>query len=114
MNNGYDKFSKKYNDSSFWKKIKTYAVNAGRDVIEKALILYYCLMDRDTPGWAKATIVSTLGYFVIPIDVIPDFIPVAGYSDDLGALVCALAMVAVHIKPEHKEKANEQLRVWFD
>jgi uncharacterized membrane protein YkvA (DUF1232 family) len=39
--------------------------------------------------------------------------PVAGYSDDLGALASALAMIAVHIKPEHKEKAKEQLKIWF-
>ncbi|NJK64408.1 MAG: DUF1232 domain-containing protein [Synechococcaceae cyanobacterium SM2_3_1] len=113
MSDGSDEFGKEYNESSFWKKLKAYAVNAGKDVIEKALTLYYCLIDRDTPAWAKAIIVGALGYFIVPTDAIPDLMPVAGYSDDLGALASALAMVAVHIKPEHKEKAKEQLKIWF-
>jgi uncharacterized membrane protein YkvA (DUF1232 family) len=114
MSNDSNEFGKEYNENSFWKKLKTYAVSAGKDVIEKALILYYCLIDRDTPAWAKAVIVGALGYFAVPTDVVPDLIPVAGYSDDLGALASALAMVAIHIKPEHKEKAKDQLKIWFD
>jgi uncharacterized membrane protein YkvA (DUF1232 family) len=113
MSDGSDEFDKEYNKSSFWRKIKASAVTASKDVIEKALTLYYCLIDRDTPAWAKAIIVSALGYFVVPVDAIPDLVPIAGYGDDLGALASALAMVAVHIKPEHKEKAKEQQRVWF-
>jgi uncharacterized membrane protein YkvA (DUF1232 family) len=113
MSDKSDEFGKEYNESSFWNKIKTYAITAGKDMIEKALTLYYCLIDRDTPAWAKSIIVGALGYFIVPVDVIPDLVPVAGYADDLGALTSALAMVAVHIKPEHKEKAKEQLNIWF-
>jgi uncharacterized membrane protein YkvA (DUF1232 family) len=113
MSNGSNEFGKEYNKSSFWRKMKAHAVTAGNDVVEKALTLYYCLIDRDTPAWAKTIIVSALGYFVVPVDAISDLLPIAGYGDDLGALASALAMVAVHIKPEHKEKAKERLRIWF-
>lgn len=113
MSDGFSEFSKEYNDRSFWKKIKAFAGSAGKSVIEKALILYYCLIDRDTPAWAKTVIASALGYFILPADAIPDLIPAAGYSDDLGVLASALAMVALHIKSEHKEKAKEQLKIWF-
>lgn len=113
MNDNSDHLNPQYGESSFWEKIKGYAIAAGKDVVEKALTLYYCLMDSDTPVWAKTVIISTLGYFIVPIDAIPDLAPVAGYSDDLGALVSALAMVAVHIKPQHKVKAQDNLKVWF-
>jgi uncharacterized membrane protein YkvA (DUF1232 family) len=113
MSSGSDEFGKEYNESSFWKKLKAYAVAAGKDVVEKALTLYYCLIDRDTPPWAKTIIVGALGYFIFPVDAIPDFIPGAGYSDDLGALAFALVAVAMHIKLEHKEKAKKQLKIWF-
>jgi len=113
MDNNSDDFSKEYKESSFWGKIKTYAIDAGKDVIEKALTLYYCLLDGDTPVWAKTVIVGALGYFIVPIDAIPDLTPIVGYSDDLGALVSALAIVATHIKPEHKTKAQEKLKDWF-
>ena len=113
MDNNSDDFGKEYKESSFWEKIKNFAIDAGKDVIEKALTLYYCLLDADTPVWAKTVIVGALGYFIVPIDAIPDLTPVVGYSDDLGALVSALAIVATHIKPEHKTKAQEKLKVWF-
>ena len=51
-------------------------IKAGKEVIEKALILYYCLQDDDTPAWAKTTIIGALGYFISPIDAIPDLVPV--------------------------------------
>lgn len=114
MDDNSDNFSKEYKESSFWEKIKTYAIDAGKDVIEKALTLYYCLLDADTPVWAKTVIVSVLGYFIVPVDAIPDLTPVVGFSDDLGALVSALAIVAAHIKPEHKTKAQEKLKDWFN
>lgn len=103
---------KRYDEKSFWAKITDFALKAGREVIKKALILYYCLQDSDTPVWAKTTIIGALGYFIWPFDAYPDFLP-GGYADDLGVLAAALAAVAVHIKMEHKEQAREQLNTWF-
>lgn len=54
-----------------------------------------------------------MGYFISPLDVIPDIIPVAGYSDDLGVLVLAIGAVAMFIDNETKQKAREKLKVWF-
>ena len=104
--------SKHYDEKSFWEKVGDFALIAGREFIEKALILYYCLQDSDTPTWAKATIIGALAYFIWPFDAYPDFLP-GGYADDLGVLGAALATVAVHIKEEHKEQAREQLNTWF-
>jgi uncharacterized membrane protein YkvA (DUF1232 family) len=106
-----DDYSEKYNELSFWEKLKVSAVVAGKEVIEKALILYYCLRDPDTPAWAKAVIVSSLGYFGFPLDLISDFIPVAGYCDDLATLTTAFATVVLHIKESHKEEAQKYLRI---
>jgi uncharacterized membrane protein YkvA (DUF1232 family) len=49
----------------------------------------------------------------MPLDVIPDLMPVVGFSDDLGVLVAAVGVVATHIKREHKEMAKEKLSEWF-
>jgi len=106
-------FSKQFSESSFWKKVKKYAKTAGYEVIEKALILYYCLKDPDTPTWAKSVIIGTLGYFILPADAIPDLTPFIGFSDDLGALAAALGIVSFHIKKDHKEKAKEKMNEWF-
>lgn len=106
-------YGKEYSEESFWEKLGKFALRAGQDVVEKALTLYYCLLDKDTPAWAKGVIVGTLGYFIVPMDAIPDATPVVGFGDDLGALSAALAMVAAHVKEEHAEKARETLRRWF-
>jgi uncharacterized membrane protein YkvA (DUF1232 family) len=111
---GNSEYSKEFSDESFWTKVKDFAIKAGKEVIEKALLLYYCLQDKDTPAWTKGAIIAALGYFISPIDAIPDLIPVVGFADDLGVLAAALATVAVYIKEEHKEQAQEKIKIWFE
>jgi uncharacterized membrane protein YkvA (DUF1232 family) len=102
-----------FTEKSFWEKVAHVAKAAGREIIEKALIMYYAATDKDTPVWAKTVLISALGYFICPIDAIPDVIPVGGYADDAGVIVAALSMVVAHIKPEHKELANNKVDEWF-
>ena len=99
-----------FEPDTLWDKVKRVAKLAGREVILRALMLYYCLIDDETPPWAKATIIGALIYFISPIDAVPDVIPGAGYADDLTILVGALMAVAAHIKPEHRRRAEE----WCD
>ena len=106
-------YAAEYSEESFWAKVVAFALKAGREVIRLALTLYYCLQDEDTPKWARTVIVGALGYFIFPADVIPDFVPGAGYTDDLAVLVAAVATVLVHIKPEHREQAEERMKEWF-
>jgi len=108
-----NEFSEAFSDNGFWDKVKGYAKIAGEGVLEPALKMYYAALDSDTPTWAKATIIGALGYFISPIDAIPDLVPVVGYSDDLSVLVAALATTAAHIKDEHVKKAKETLAQWF-
>lgn len=103
---------RKFSEAAFWDKLKRYARTAGRQVTESALQLYYALIDGDTPRWAKAVIGGTLVYFVVPLDLIPDFVP-GGYVDDLGALASAMAAVLKSIKPEHSAKARLKAGEWF-
>jgi len=109
-----DEYEKDFSEKSFWDKILEVAAKAGKEVIEKAVILYFVMQDDDTPMWAKGTILGALGYFVSPIDAIPDFIPVVGYTDDLTVLAGALVTVASHVKREHKDKAQEKMNDWFN
>lgn len=106
-------YSSAYSDQAFWNKVKRFARKAGLAVLEPAVQMYYALQDTDTPAWAKATIVGALGYFIFPLDLIPDLLPGIGYSDDLGVLLGAMGVVAAHIKDEHKALAAEKLHLWF-
>ncbi|MBE7464253.1 MAG: DUF1232 domain-containing protein [Planctomycetes bacterium] len=106
-------YAKHYSEEGFWDTVYKFAIKAGQQVIEKALMLYFALADPDTPAWARGIIISALGYFIFPLDVVPDVVPVVGYSDDLLVLAAALAVVAFHIKPEHRDKAAQKLKEWF-
>ena len=109
-----NKFEKEFTEGYFWDKVKSYARVAGENVLEPALTMYNASKDAATPGWAKTVIYGALGYFISPIDAIPDLTPLIGYSDDLGVLVAATATIISHIKQEHKDKAKKTLSQWFD
>ena len=113
----YSMITEEYKDSysveNFWDKIKKHAKAAGKEVLEVALKMYYALQDADTPAWAKTVIIGALGYFISPIDLVPDATPVVGYVDDLGVLTAAAATVALHIKDKHTMRAQEKLKKWF-
>lgn len=111
MNNS--DYSNEFTESSFWQKLTNAAKTAGYELIEKALIMYYATMDKDTPVWAKTILIGALGYFICPVDAIPDAIPIVGYADDAGAIAAALGTVAVHIKREHREMAKSKADEWF-
>ncbi|NTE87610.1 YkvA family protein [Agrobacterium rubi] len=90
--------------SKFWPKMKRVAskVPFARD----AAAAYYCAMDRDTPFRAKGILLAALGYFILPIDAVPDIFAVVGFTDDIAVLTAALAMIRAHIKMEHYEAAD--------
>lgn len=106
-------YEQAYSRESFREKLAGFAPAAGKDVVRKALTLYRCLRDPATPKWARARIIGALGYFIFPLDAIPDVVPLGGFSDDLGVLALALATVVGYIKPRHKQEAEEKLKTWF-
>ena len=93
--------------------MKKFALTAGKEVIEKALWLYYAAQRPETPKWAKTAIYGALAYFISPIDAIPDVTPLVGFTDDLGALAAAIAMTSAYINEDVKRKTSEKLLSWF-
>lgn len=102
-----------FDETAFWSKARRYARVVGHEVIEKALWLYYAAQSPSTPAWAKSIIYGALAYFVLPTDAIPDLLPIAGFTDDLGALAAALVSVAPYIDDSVKRRADATLRRWF-
>lgn len=92
---------------SFWRKLHRVAVRV--PFAEDLLAAYYCAFDRATPLQVKATLVGAIAYFVMPLDAIPDVLPVIGFTDDAAVLALAFKLVAGAIKPEHREAARRKL-----
>jgi uncharacterized membrane protein YkvA (DUF1232 family) len=114
-------FAEHYSEEGFSEKISAYALTVGKEgmqdaVILYSLVLYYTLRDsRGTaPTWAKGLIIGALGYFIYPLDVIPDAIPVTGFTDDLAIIVSVMSLIASHIPSEAKQRASEKVKEWFE
>ena len=106
-------YQKYYSESGFWKKLGKVAIVVGSRLIYCALLLYYVLKSPDVLIKDKAMIIGALGYFILPVDLIPDFIPVAGYADDMAALVACYNAVKDNVTPEIEQQAQEKLADWF-
>ena len=108
-----NQFEKEYNEESLFKKLKKYGKKVGSKLVYYILILFYTLQDPTVPVKIKATIVGSLGYFILPFDIIPDITPGIGYVDDLNMVIMALGMIMLYITPEIKEKARNKMRDIF-
>ena len=106
MVDGQEVVSGLFSEDSFWEKLRNSSVLKGS--LEQILTLYYLFKSSDTPGWAKARIIGTLGYLILPTDLIPDVIVAIGYTDDLALIGAALVSLAAHITPEIRVKAKEK------
>jgi uncharacterized membrane protein YkvA (DUF1232 family) len=91
----------------FWQKLR--ALAARLPFAEDLVAAHYCAFDRQTPLHVKAALIGALAYFVLPSDVVPDVLPVIGYTDDAAMLAGAIKLVASHITPDHREAARQKL-----
>ncbi|MGE5503945.1 MAG: YkvA family protein [Actinomycetota bacterium] len=89
--------------------LKSWARSAKRDI----LVLHLAGRDPRVPWYAKALAVATLAYALSPIDLIPDFIPVLGYLDDLiivpAAILLTMLLVPPAVVAELREEASRRL-----
>lgn len=108
-----DDYVQFFNDSKLWKKLKKVAQKAGRKAVYYVLVLYYVSRDPSVPRSLKLKVLGALGYFILPLDFIPDVIVALGFTDDLAALAWALFTMRKYITPEIQTKARERLREWF-
>ena len=99
-----------YSDNRFWKKVERVAKKVGATVLLPVFTLYYMLQDDKVSLQHKAYIVGALGYFILPIDLIPDgILPVIGFTDDIAVMTLVLKLVKDSITPEIKARANARV-----
>ena len=94
-------------ERGFWNKVWQ---TLGRvPFLEEAVAAYFCARDPTTPLQVKAVLIGALAYFVIPTDLIPDFIAALGFADDAAVLYAALKTVAPHITADHRKQGRAAL-----
>lgn len=92
---------------TFWRTTR----RAARHVpfMEDVVAAYFAALDRKTPTRVRGTLLAALAYFVLPLDMIPDFLIGFGFTDDLAVLTAAITAIQGHIKPAHREAARAAL-----
>jgi uncharacterized membrane protein YkvA (DUF1232 family) len=88
----------------FWDKVRG---TLGKiPFTEQAVAAFFCATDAKTPPHAKAILFAALAYFVLPIDMIPDFIAGIGFTDDATVLLAALSTLSPYISDAHHARAR--------
>ena len=107
------KYESEFSFDNLMNKIKESAKKAGLKAIYMALLLYYALESPTISTVDKAIIYGALGYFICPIDIIPDILPFIGLTDDIAVLAWAFSRVKRNVTDMTREKAKTKLKIWF-
>lgn len=110
--NNLEKYAAYYNPSSLFDKIKKYAKKAGVKTVYVILILYYASFDKSLPVKDRLMVVAALGYFILPVDLIPDTLP-GGFADDAGAALYVVRHIWSNLSDDTFRKAHNKLSEWF-
>lgn len=93
--------------AGFW---RTFAKAAKQiPLAEDVVAAYYCALDPNTPGKAKAVLLGALAYFIMPMDAVPDFLALVGFSDDIAVLSLAIATVRSNLTEAHRIAARKSI-----
>lgn len=108
-----EKLKQWYSDSQMDEKIASVAKKAGGIIIYPAILLYNVLKSPQTPLQDKMFIMAPLAYFILPADIIPDFIAGMGLADDGLAIVKSLQTISSSITIEIQEATKLQCEEIF-
>lgn len=95
-----------FNNQSFFDKVKSLGKKAGENLLIPVLILWFLIKDKQIPFKTRLIFISALGYFIIPSDLISDFIPALGFADDLSFITYALSQGRKYITPKIMDEAK--------
>ena len=108
------KYEGLYSEKSLMTKISRFAKKAGLNTTYYVLLLYTMLISGKTALKDKAVIIGALGYFICPIDLIPDIMIGTGFLDDASILMFALTTISSSITPEIRSDARKRLHQIFE
>jgi uncharacterized membrane protein YkvA (DUF1232 family) len=93
-------------NASWWERLRAKA----REIKRETYTLYFACRDPRTPWYAKVFAGAVVAYAASPIDLIPDFVPVLGYLDDLVlvplGVILAMRMIPEHVLLDCRERAR--------
>ena len=104
-----DAFAKFFSESKLVDKLQNTAKVAGATVLYPAMMLWNLFQSDSVPASKKTLIIGALGYFILPIDLIPDALLGTGYADDAAGVMACLKAVLENITPNIPVEAKTKL-----
>jgi uncharacterized membrane protein YkvA (DUF1232 family) len=104
------KYQKHFSEKSFLEKILGVGKSIGATVVYPNLLLYHLYKSGSISAKQKGVVAGALGYFILPIDLIPDVFVGFGYTDDMVALTAALTALAASFTDEVQDAAKAHLK----
>lgn len=102
------------NYQELWCRIKEYAMKVGRVAVRPVVLLYYVMLNKETPWKDRLTIFGALAYLVFPIDLLDARrLPILGWLDEITSLAIAIQRMSKYITPEMEAKVDKILDQWF-
>lgn len=101
-------YERHYNEDIFWRKLRKHAGKWGEKLLQPAMMLYCMMKSPKVSLRDKTIILGALGYLILPLDAMPDFIPMLGIIDDISAIMLVLKTLNKDITPEIRKEAQEQ------
>ena len=108
-----DKYKDNYSESGLFSKITGSIKKAGLGLIYKALQLFYVAQNPNVPMKIRAAIIAPLGYFISPIDLIPDIMPLVGFTDDTAVIAGAMLIAQFYINDDVRQRAKDTIKKLF-
>lgn len=103
-------YEKYFSESELWQKIGKFGKSIGATILYPVFLLFYLLKSGEVNLKEKAMIIGTLGYFILPLDLLPDALTGVGYTDDAAALMTVLRALASCINSHIQQTSKTQLK----
>lgn len=99
-------YSQYYSPQALFEKIKKVSRSLGIKSVYVILILYYATFDKSLPLKDRMMVIAALGYFILPLDLIPDALP-GGFADDTAALMYVVKHIWNNLSEDTYRKAAQ-------
>ena len=96
-------------ESGFWPRLRKLAGQI--PFAEDLAAAYFCVMDPATPGRVRGVLLAALAWFVLPASVMPEFVVVVGFTDELAVTAIVARMIRKHLKECHYVQARLALGI---
>jgi uncharacterized membrane protein YkvA (DUF1232 family) len=96
-------------ERGFWPRLLKLA---GRiPFAEDLAAAWFCVVDPATPGRVRGVVLAALAWFVVPASIMPEFLLVVGFTDEIAVTAIVVRMIRKHLKESHYVRARAALGI---